>query len=80
MSGHTPWSKIRHKAWERSRTIFDELREAADDSARSLNKIGEGDWTPQDQAHARLLATVDKLLADPHPLRTGRIIHGDADA
>ena len=79
MSGHKPWSKIRHKAWERSRTIFDELREAADASARALNKIGEGDWTPQDQAHAQLLAKVDKLLADPPPLRTGHIIHGDAE-
>lgn len=79
MSGHTPWSEIRRKRWQRSRTLFDDLATAVRLSRKSLDKIGEGDWTPQDSAHLHLVSMVEKFLADPPVLRTGRIIHGDAE-
>ena len=57
-------------------------REALDATARlsrlSLDKIGEGDWTPQDSAHWRLVRTVEELLDDPLALLETRVYHGDA--
>ena len=59
--------------------MIDALHQAIEDSHKSLNKIGEGDWTPQDTAHSVLLARIEVVLANV-PFRTGRIVHGDADA
>lgn len=61
-------------------TTLDDLATAATLSRRSLDKIGEGDWTPQDSAHLHIVMTVEKFLAGDPQLRTGRIVHGDADA
>jgi ribosome-binding protein aMBF1 (putative translation factor) len=44
-------------------SLCDALRE----SRRSLDKIGEGDWTPQDMAHERLAQAVEKHLSTPYP-------------
>ena len=40
----------------------DDLRTAVYVSRRSLDKIGEGDWTPQDSAHLHLVLVVEKYL------------------
>ena len=60
-------------------TTLGDLATAAALSRRSLDKIGEGDWTPQDSAHLHIVMTVEKFLAFDPQLRTGRIVHGDAD-
>lgn len=61
-------------------TLLDDLRTSVTISRRSLDKIGEGDWTPQDSAHLHLVQMVEKFLAADPKLRSGRIVHGDADA
>ena len=55
------------------------LKTAVQRSRRSLGKIGEGDWTSQDLAHLALVEDVEKFLATDPQLRSGRIIHGDAE-
>lgn len=59
--------------------MIDALHQAIEDSRKSLNKIGEGDWTPQDTAHSVLLARIEEVVLANVPFRTGRIIHGDAE-
>jgi hypothetical protein len=41
-----------------------EINEALALSRRALSAIGEGDWTPQDSAHARLQNAAEELLAE----------------
>jgi hypothetical protein len=41
----------------------DEITEALAASRGSLAQIGDGDWTPQDHAHALLLYAAEELLA-----------------
>ena len=55
------------------------LRTALHRSVKSLDKIGEGDWTPQDEAHLNLVNVLTRFLASDPQLRTGRIVHGDAE-
>lgn len=62
-----------------TRDWLGDLRTAVEVSHKALGQIGEGDWTPQDSAHLHLLTMVEKFLADGPGLRTGRIIHGDAE-
>jgi hypothetical protein len=52
---------------------------AQERSVKSLDKLGEGDWTPQDEAHLNLVNALTRFLASDPKLRTGRIIHGDAE-
>jgi len=47
----------------------DDLRTALAVSHRSLDKIGEGDWTPQDSAHEHLVRTVEKYLVGIETVR-----------
>lgn len=58
---------------------MDDLWTATERSRGSLAKIGEGDWTPQDLAHLALVRAVEAFLTSGVKLRTGRIIHGDAE-
>lgn len=48
-------------------------------SKKSLDKIGEGDWTPQDIHHLALVNAVEGYfhMLGEHKVHTGRIIHGD---
>jgi hypothetical protein len=48
-------------------------------SKKSLDKIGEGDWTPQDIHHLALVKAIEEYLhmLGERKFRTGRIIHGD---
>ena len=50
-------------------TTLADLRTAATLSRRSLDKIGEGDWTPQDSAHEHLVRTVEKYLVGKETVR-----------
>ena len=68
----TPSAASTHPYWQLP------LRTALKHSVKSLDKIGEGDWTPQDEAHLNLVNVLTRFLASGPQLRTGRIIHGDA--
>ena len=74
------------KAWREGRLTVSThpywqlpLRTALARSVKSLDKIGEGDWTPQDETHLNLVNVLTRFLASDPQLRTGRIIHGDAE-
>ena len=54
---------------EPSAATVDDLRTALAVSHRSLDKIGEGDWTPQDSAHEHLVRTVEKYLVGKETVR-----------
>lgn len=56
------------------------IAECLHKSRKSLDKIGEGDWTPQDSTHLALVKAVEAFFASEPQYRTGRIVHGDADA
>lgn len=73
MSGQERAAAKSHPYWQLR------LRTSVARSRKSLDKIGEGDWTPQDTAHAQLLKAVEQFLATDPQLRTGRIVHGDAE-
>lgn len=47
--------------------VVERLDDAFALSRKSLDKIGEGDWTPQDTAHANLLSAVALLLDEETP-------------
>jgi hypothetical protein len=44
-------------------TLFDDLRASVALSRRSLAKVGDSDWTPQDSVHLHLVQMVEKFLA-----------------
>ena len=55
------------------------IAECLHKSRKSLDRIGEGDWTPQDAAHLALVQAVEAFFASEPHYRTGQIIHGDAE-
>lgn len=48
-------------------SLWDDTRRRVIESRESLEKIGDGDWTPQDTVHMRLALSVQRLLDATEP-------------